>query len=306
MVLKNMIKKYKYVLSSFFYDGFCLIVAKSKVYKTFPFNYLLKMYRRGNVLGVYDNLLNIGFCESDAKYFSERESYMKILRDINSYAYDIKNAKKLKHTIDFFPITKGLDIIKSGVSDEKSIICVLHCGFYWETVAKIVTLDNEKEFVIPILDLKHDLTRRSITALNLVCKNLDVIDIQDRKKAAIKIIKAVRNGKKLIIFSDLPPSIGNVVFGAPGCGKFMNKNANIANGPVEIAKTLNMDIIYVSSDPDLKQSIHNIVVLNKLDQADVSVQNNMNVMEDFIRKKPYLWAYMDRIENYFQWNNGCK
>ncbi len=286
-----------------FYNKFCFIVAKSKLYKFFLFELFLKKYRRKNISGVYDNLVNLGFRENDAKCFSEKESYMKIKRDILSYSYNIKNAKKLKHTIDGFPIIEDLDLIKKSVSDEDSIISILHCGFYWEAVAKIVTLDEKKEFIVPILDLQHDLTRRSIVALNLVCANLEVIDIRDRKKAAIKIIKSVRKGKKLIIFSDLPSRIGNVTFGTPGFGKFMNKNACIASGPVEIAKMLNKDIVYVSSDPDLERSTHNIILLGTLLNKDVSLQNNINIIESFIRKKPYLWAYIDRVENYFQYND---
>ncbi len=286
------------------YSKFCFFIAKSKLYKFFLLDFFLKKYRRKNICGVYDNLINLGFCESDAKYFSEKESYVKLKRDILSYSYNINNYKKLKNTIDGFEIiSEDFNLIKKSVSDNNSIISVLHCGFYWETVAKIVTLDKEKEFIIPILDLKHDLTRKSVMALNLVCKNLEVIDIQDRKKAAIRIIKSVRKGKKLIIFSDLPSRIGNVYFGSPGFGKFMNKNASIANGPVEIANMLGKDIVYISSDPDLERSKNNIILLGTLFKEDVSIQNNINIMEGFIRKKPYLWAYIDRVENYFQYND---
>lgn len=292
--------KYTNVVSDYIYDRFCFIMAKSKLDTFAIFDFLLKYYKRKNIVGIHDNLINIGFSENDAKYFSEKESYMKIRRDISSYSYNISNAEKLKRTIDGFKITNGLNVIKSAVSDEHSIISILHCGFYWEAVAKIVTLDQEKEFIIPILDLQHDLTRRSITALNLVCKNLEIIDIKDKRKAAIKIMKSVRNGKKLIIFSDLPTGVGDVVFGVAGFGIFMGKNASITSGPMEIAKMLKKNMVYVSSDPDLDNSNHNIVHLGTLLNGDISIQNNINIMESIIKKKPHLWAYIDRIENYFQ------
>ncbi|MFB2831532.1 hypothetical protein ACE1BS_18320 [Aeromonas jandaei] len=268
---------------------------KSKIYWFFVAN-----YRRPNLIGVEHNLINLGFGSEESSIISIKESQSHLIRDIHTYWYKTSNYQLLAKQIDQFELQDDDAQIMMSLHDNASILAILHFGHYWESVAKVVKLSSGKvKFVIPILSLAHEHIRESILSLKVFCLDLIVVDISDRRSAIKQITKCINNGYKLIIFPDLPPSIGSVFFGSPSYGFFFNKRASIASGTLELARLFKLDMTYVSSFPsELGQN--QVFFIERVKHVDVSVDKNFSIIETMIRKNPQHWAYLDRVENYFQ------
>jgi len=290
----------KIFLVDLFYHVFCRILSFDCLMKSKLYTFIVDRYRRGGIKGVEDNLINLGFSKQVSSNIAIKESKSKLQRDIYSYWYRISNEKILSKQIDSLNlIDKDLRVI-NALDNNVSAIAVLHVGNYWETVAKIVKLSQGNgKFIIPILSLNDRQTKRSILSLKVFCEDLVVIDISERVSSTKKMAKFIKKGYKLVIFPDLPPSIGAIYFGTPGYGMFFNKRASIASGALELAKLFKLELVYLTSLPSDKED-NKVVYVETISCKDISVTKNFEVIESVVKKNPEHWAYLDRAENYFQ------
>ncbi|WP_210455731.1 hypothetical protein [Vibrio crassostreae] len=286
--------------SKFLYHITCRCLSFDFLFKSKLYFLIVERYKRDNIKGVQDNLINLGLSSSNSSIISMKESKSKIQRDIYNYWYKISDESMLTQQIDAFELIDKESKITDSLHDDVSLIAVLHVGNYWETVAKVVKLSKGNvKFIIPILSLDHEQTKCSVLSLKMFCEDLVVVDISESISSTKKIAKYIKRGYKLIIFPDLPPSIGAIYFGTPGYGMFFNKNASIASGALKLAKLFKLDMVYVTSIPSENES-NKVSYIETISYKDISVTTNFQVMEYIIRKHPEHWAYLDRAENYFQ------
>lgn len=290
----------KILILNFFYHVFCRTLSFDCLMKSKIYTFFVDRYRRSDIKGIEDNLINLGFPKRVSSFLSIKESKSKLQRDIYSYWYRISNEKILSKQIESLVLIDRDSKIINSLNNNTSAIAVLHVGNYWETVAKVVKLSQGNgKFIIPILSLNDKKTKRSILSLKIFCKDLVVIDISERASSTKQMAKFIKKGYKLIIFPDLPPSIGAVYFGTPGYGIFFNKKASIASGALNLAKLFKLDLVYLTSLPSEKEN-NKVIYVETISCKDISVTKNFEVIESVVKENPEHWAYLDRAENYFQ------
>lgn len=283
---------------SVIYVMMCRFLSFKIIFESRFYFYLVDRYVKKTYKGVQDNAVNLGYSLPDAKKIAINESRCSLIRDIYSYYYD-DSGKALSNYIDSLKVIDENDMLKSAIMNETSMLAVLHFGHYWETVAKIIKMsERKKKFVIPILSFQHGHTLKSILSLEPYCECLQVVDLSDRSSSVRTISRCIKNGYKLIIFPDLPPSIGSVYFGSPSYGKFFGRNASVASGVVFLSKLFDLSVVYVSNMPKDKE-FNEVVLLEIVKSEHISVDKNFDVIERNVRVNPSNWAYLNRAENYF-------
>ncbi|EKO3563407.1 hypothetical protein HJA72_004191 [Vibrio fluvialis] len=283
---------------SILYGIICRFLSSKIIFESWIYFFIVNRYIKKSYRGIQDNVVNLGYSLPDAKKIAVNESRCSFIRDIYSFYYD-ESGKELSNYIDNLRVIDEGDMLMSAIIDDTSMLAVLHFGHYWETVAKIIKMsERKKKFVIPILSLKHEHTKKSILSLKPYCESLQLVDLSDRSTSVRTISRCIKNGYKLIIFPDLPPSIGGVYFGSPSYGRFFGRNASVASGAVYLSKLFGLTVVYVSNVPK-ESDFNEVVLLEVVKSEDISVDKNFDVIERNVRNNPSNWAYLDRVENYF-------
>jgi len=271
------------------------------IYRVLPgvLAYLPQGWRGSNYSLCRQNLILFDYDDVQCDYVARCQVAIQLQRQINKYLYEIHDPVQLRNRLRSISWVDPKGLFQRSL-EEPCLVLLTHTGEYWMAVAKIVeSAQTSTHFIIPILAFADEMTVRSMKALEAFGHTVEVKDVND-PKVALAIIRGARQGKRIVIFYDLPVSIGVTRFGAPVAGRFLQRNAQFVKGPLFLASKLQFSVLLAGHRviPGQASEFHlfDWVDAGNLEQMS---QQCMVALEGFIRQSPENWFYLDRMEAYF-------
>lgn len=255
---------------------------------------------RGSDYGLCrQNLALFDYDDAQCDYVARCHAAVQLQRQVNKYLYEIHEPVPLRNRIRSVTWVDPKDLFQRSL-EEPCLVLLTHTGEYWMAVAKIVERAQvATHFIIPILAFADEQTVRSMKALEAFGHTVEVRDVND-PKVALAIIRGARQGKRIVIFYDLPVSIGAARFGAPVAGRFLRRDAQFVKGPLFLASKLQFSVLLAGHRVVLGQAsefhLFDWVEAGSLEQMTESC---LVALERFIRQSPENWFYLNRMEAFF-------
>jgi lauroyl/myristoyl acyltransferase len=230
---------------------------------------------------------------------ARRYMAIQLQRQINKYLYEIHAPAQLRERLDNILWVDPQALFQRS-QEQPCLVLLTHTGEHWMAVAKIVAHTQvATHFIIPILAFADEMTVRSMKSLEAFGHTVEVRDVND-PKVALAIIRGARQGKRIVIFYDLPVSIGATYFGAPVSGRFLARDAQFVKGPLFLASKLQFNVLLAGHRviPGQASEFH---LFDWVEAGDLEAmsQRCMVALERFIRQSPENWFYLSRMEAYF-------
>lgn len=180
-------------------------------------------------------------------------------------------------------------------------LVLAHTGEYWMAVACLVERHVEAtRFVIPIWNFNDELTRSSLKSLEAFGHQVDILDSQ-APGTALALARAIRRGARVIIFADLPVSLGGLRTGEPTAGQLLGRTAQFVKGPMFLAAKLGCDVLLAGHRVQLggPGQLHLIDRIASAPAAQMQA-TWARAIERFLLESPEDWFYLPRMEAFFQ------
>ncbi|WP_416770885.1 hypothetical protein ACMGT0_30005 [Pseudomonas sp. RHF3.3-3] len=185
------------------------------------------------------------------------------------------------------------------------LLVLAHTGEYWMAVACLVERHAEAtRFVIPIWNFNDELTRSSLKSLEAFGHQVDILDSR-APGTALALARAIRRGDRVIIFADLPVSMGGLRSGEPTGGHLFGRAAQFVKGPMFLAAKLGCDVLLAGHRVQLggPGQLHLIEWVASAPAAQMQV-SWARAIERFLLESPQDWFYLSRMEAFFQRQQG--
>ncbi|TMU73941.1 hypothetical protein FGA82_21970 [Pseudomonas fluorescens] len=220
-------------------------------------------------------------------------------RQINKYLYEACEPTRLRRRLNRIRWVDPKNLFQRS-QNEPCLVLLTHTGEYWMAVASIVERTPvATHFIIPILAYADELTMRSMKSLEAFGHTMEVRDVND-PTLALAILRGARQGKRIVIFFDLPVSIGATRFGASVSARFLGRDALFVKGPLFFASKLRFSVLLAGHRVVLGQpSEFHLFDWIEAHSPEYMSEQCVVALERFIRHSPENWFYLTRMEAFF-------
>lgn len=243
------------------------------------------------------NLVALGYEPGLACALSIRHGVLQWQRAVNEQLYPRKHPQALRAWIAQIP---WIDPQPALEATRPTLYLLTHTGEYWMAVASIMARHPQPaRFVIPIWNFADPFMRHSLRQLEGLGHCVDVLDVAD-PATAVALARALKQGAQVILFCDLPVSLGAVRFGEPMAGRLFHKPAQFVRGPLFLAARLGCDALVIGHQAQLGGK-GEVRVLGRIATAPVAVMEAqwMPLLERFLGAAPEQWLYLPRLEAFY-------
>jgi hypothetical protein len=243
------------------------------------------------------NLTALGYEPTLAKGLSCRFSALQWQRGLHEQLYPRKRPFALRAWIADIPWVdpQGLAQI-----ERPTLYLLTHTGEYWMAVASLMARHvRPTRFVIPIWNFADPFTRASLQQLEGLGHWVDVLDVAD-PSTALSMARALKRGDSVVLFCDLPVSLGAVRFGEPLPGRLFHRPAQFVKGPLFLASRLGCDALLIGHQAVLGGK-GRVQVLERICAAPLPVMQAqwMAALDRFLAAAPEQWLYLPRLEAFY-------
>ncbi|AMB84111.1 hypothetical protein AWM79_01835 [Pseudomonas agarici] len=264
---------------------------------------LMRLPRRWRGVGYsrsYQNLQLFDLCAERCRILACQHSAIQLQRGLYQHLYQSHKPAHLRAWIRSIAWSDPGDHWQRSLR-RRTIIALPHCGEYWMAVAGVVERrTSPTRFIIPIWNFRDPFTHGSIKHLEGLGHVIEVLDSND-PRTALAIARGVKRGDQVIIFCDLPVSLGGTRFGEPMAGRFFGRDAQFVKGPLFLASKLGCDLLLVGHRVRLGQR-GELRVLERIAHGplDQMLPRWAEALEGFLREAPQNWLYLPEMEAFYQ------
>lgn len=240
------------------------------------------------------NLAALGYEADLADSLSCRYGVLQWQRSVHEQRYPRRRPQALRAWIDAIPWVDPLRWIET---QRPTLYLLVHTGEYWMAVASLIARHPQPtRFVIPIWNFSCRFTRTSLQQLEGMGHRVDVLDVAD-PLTAMSLARAVKRGDRVILFCDLPVSLGAMRFGEPLSGELFHRPAQFVKGPLFLASKLGCDALLIGHQAELGGK-GRVEVLERIPSGELATMQAqwMPALERFLAAAPEQWLYLPRLE----------
>jgi hypothetical protein len=242
------------------------------------------------------NLTALGFEPALATAMSCRFSALQWQRAVNERRYP-REATALRRWIKGVTWRDPYAAVDPG---SPSLYLLTHTGEYWMAVASLMARHSQPtRFVIPIWNFADPFTRQALRALEGLGHRVDVLDVA-APTTALAMARALKQGDRVMLFCDLPVSLGAVRFGEPLPGRLFDRPAQFVRGPLFLAAKMGYPAVLIGHRACLGGK-GEVQVLEHLPVAPLAVMQVrwMQGLERHLSAAPEQWLYLPRLEAFY-------
>lgn len=260
-----------------------------------PFRFVKKI---GNYFLIYQNLRFLGYDEKVAEKKSIQYVFYQKYRTRSKHFYQHLSNKKLDVYCNSVKTT-GSPLMLSRFSDSSGLIILTHAGDYWLTIVTLMKMKKERGvFVFYRANFDDVNERRALESLN---RFHDIIIFDDKETSSLlSLVRFLRKGANFIIFSDLPPNVGNFDFGSPKKTILLGREAYLCYGAAFLAAKSKCIAFCINSVLDEKLNLRiqfdTCISCNSLEDVFFKIRDNF---ESYIKNNPENWYFLVHVESYF-------
>lgn len=243
------------------------------------------------------NLTTLGYESGLAKALSCRFSALQWQRALHERLYPTPQPFRLRAWIAKIP---WVDPQRWAEAEGSTLYLLTHTGEYWMAVASLMARHTRPtRFVIPIWNFDDPFTRRSLQQLEGLGHWVDVLDVAEPNTALV-MARALKRGDRVILFCDLPVSLGALRFGEPLPGALFHRPAQFVKGPLFLASRLGCDALLIGHQAVLGGK-GRVEVLERIEAAPLPVMQAqwMAALDRFLAAAPEQWLYLPRLEAFY-------
>jgi len=245
------------------------------------------------------NLRTLGHGAEQASTRAALHSALQIQRAINQHRYDSGRVDHLRAWVRSILWRDDHGYFEQSLQ-RPAMVLLTHTGEYWIAVATLVErYPAPRHFMVPIARFADAFTCASIKHLEAFGHTVDVADVND-PAIALSMMRAIKRGATVIIFSDLPVSLGEARFGEPCDGHLFERPAQFLRGPVQIAARLGCDVLLAGhrAQPGGRGEMHIRALIGHA-SAPQMMDQWARAFEVFIQESPENWMYLARMEAFY-------
>lgn len=290
------------------YCGLCVVKGLAWLSRVLPLNalficlpavlrYLPATWRGRDYSLCRQNLAALGYEPALAKALSCRYGVLQWQRAVHEQRYPRQQPQALRAWIAGMP---WVDSQRCADTERPTLYLLAHTGEYWMAVASLIARQRQPaRFVIPIWNFTDPFTRHSLQQLEGLGHRVDVLDVAD-PLTAMSLARAVKRGDQVILFCDLPVSLGALRFGEPLPGLLFHRPAQFVKGPLFLASRLGCDALLIGHQAELG-SRGRVEVLERIASAELATMQAqwMQALERFLGAAPEQWFYLPRLEAFY-------
>jgi hypothetical protein len=243
------------------------------------------------------NLTALGYESTLAKALSCRFGALQWQRALHEQRYPRQRPFDLRAWIADVP---WVDPQRLAQVERPTLYLLTHTGEYWMAVASLMARQvRPTRFVIPIWNFNDPFTRRSLQQLEGLGHWVDVLDVAD-PGTALSMARALKRGDSVVVFCDLPVSLGAMRFGEPLPGQLFHRPAQFVKGPLFLASKLGCDALLMGHQAQLGGK-GRVQVLERITTAPLPVMQAqwMAALDGFLAAAPEQWLYLPRLEAFY-------
>jgi len=243
------------------------------------------------------NLEALGHAPAQAEALACRYGVLQWQRAVHERLYPRRQPQALRTWVNSIP---EVDPHGWAAASRPALYLLLHTGEYWMAVASVMAREAvPTRFVIPIWNFADAFTQASLRQLEGLGHGVEVLDAA-HPGAALAMARALKRGERVIVFCDLPVSLGALRFGEPLPGKLFNRAAQFVKGPLFLAAKLQCDALLVGHHAVLGGK-GELRILTRIPAASLEVMQApwMAALECFLAAAPEQWLYLPRIEAFY-------
>jgi len=243
------------------------------------------------------NLTALGYESTLANKLSCRFGALQWQRALHEQLYPRQRPFDLRAWIADVP---WVDPQRLAQIERPTLYLLTHTGEYWMAVASLMARHvRPTRFVIPIWNFADPFTRHSLQQLEGLGHWVDVLDVAE-PGTALSMARALKRGDSVLLFCDLPVSLGAVRFGEPLPGRLFHRPAQFVKGPLFLASKLGCDALLLGHQAQLGGK-GRVQVLERITAAPLPVMQAqwMAALDGFLAAAPEQWLYLPRLEAFY-------
>lgn len=243
------------------------------------------------------NLTALGYESTLAKKLSCRFGVLQWQRALHEQLYPRQRPFDLRAWIADIP---WVDPQRLAEVQRPTLYLLTHTGEYWMAVASLMARQvRPTRFVIPIWNFADPFTRHSLQQLEGLGHWVDVLDVAD-PGTALSMARALKRGDSVVVFCDLPVSLGALRFGEPLPGHLFHRPAQFVKGPLFLAAKLGCDALLIGHQAQLGGK-GRVQVLERIAAAPLPAMQAqwMAALDRFLAAAPDQWFYLPRLEAFY-------
>ncbi|MFJ4154248.1 hypothetical protein ACIPZF_05495 [Pseudomonas sp. NPDC089752] len=244
------------------------------------------------------NLEALGYARPQAQALACRYGVLQLQRAVHERLYPRRQPQALRAWVNGIP---EVDPLGWPAASRPALYLLLHTGEYWMAVTSVMAREaSPTRFVIPIWNFADAYTQASLRQLEGLGHRVEVLDAA-HPTTALTMARALKRGERVILFCDLPVSMGALRFGEPLPGRLFERCAQFVKGPLFLAAKLQCDALMVGHRAQLGGR-GQVRILTRVRAAPLAIMQRqwMAALERFIGAAPEQWLYLPRLEAYYQ------
>lgn len=254
-------------------------------------------WRGGDYSLCQQNLMALGYEPPLAMALACRYGVLQWQRAVHERLYPRGQPQALRAWISAIP---WVDSQRCAAAGRPTLYLLAHTGEYWMAVASVMARELQPtRFVIPIWNFADAFTQASLRQLEGLGHGVDVLDIAN-PATALAMARALKRGERVILFCDLPVSLGAMRFGEPLPGRLFHRPAQFVKGPLFLAAKLGCDALLIGHQAALGGK-GEVQVLARIPAAPLAVMQGpwMQALERFLAAAPEQWLYLPKLEAFY-------
>lgn len=243
------------------------------------------------------NLVALGYEPPLAEALACRHGVLQWQRAVHERLYPRRRPEALRAWVKSIP---WVDPHGHAVSSRPTLYLLAHTGEYWMAVVSLMARETvPTRFVIPIWNFADAYTQASLRELEGLGHRVEVLDVA-HPATALAMARALKRGERVILFCDLPVSLGAIRFGEPLAGRLFHRPAQFVKGPLFLAAKLGCDALLIGHQAVLGGK-GEVRVLARIPAAPLDVMQGpwMAALEEFLAAAPEQWLYLPRLEAFY-------
>ncbi|MFJ4346105.1 hypothetical protein [Pseudomonas sp. NPDC089401] len=243
------------------------------------------------------NLEALGHPPTQATALACRHAVLQWQRAVHERVYPRHQPEALRAWVRRIP---EVDPQGCGAASRPALYLLTHTGEYWMAVVSVMARERlPTRFLIPVWNFSDPFTRASLLQLEGLGHDVEVLDAA-HPATALAMARALKRGERVIVFCDLPVSVGALHFGEPLPGRLFRRPAQFVKGPLFLAAKLRCDALLLGHRAVLgaEGEVH---VLARIPAAPLEIMQMawMTALERFLAAAPEQWLYLPRLEAFY-------